>query len=156
MDPHAPEQPPPIGSLLFDVFVLGQAVRRLLASAMEESPLTPEEYAIHSVVFEHEQVAPTQMARELSMPLTTVMDHLRAMDRRGHIHRIPNPRDGRSYLIVLSAAGLAAHREANRLFERAHAAFVAALPGDAADARTQLAALIDAADAAERSVAPAP
>ena len=41
-------------SLFFEVYALGQAVRRLLAVAMVDSPLTPEEYAIYSAIFEDE------------------------------------------------------------------------------------------------------
>ena len=45
-------------SLFFDVFVLGQRVRELLAATMATSPLRPDEYAIYSVVFEDEAVSP--------------------------------------------------------------------------------------------------
>ena len=45
-------------SLLFDVFVLDQAVGRLLGAAMAGGPLTPAEYAAYSVVFDEEAVTP--------------------------------------------------------------------------------------------------
>ena len=61
-------------SLLYEIFVLGQAVRRMLDAAMADGPLRPEEYAVYSVVFEPELITPTAMAVALSMPLTTVMD----------------------------------------------------------------------------------
>ena len=131
-------------SLLFDVFVLGQAVAELLAVAMADSPLTPGEYARYSVVFEEEAVTPTAMARRLSMPLTTIVDDLRHMEARGHLRRIPNPGDGRSYMVTLSADGLRAHREANRRFEIAYARFTAELGIPPAVARGQLRGLIAA------------
>jgi len=135
-------------SLLFDTFVLGQRVRQLLATTMSDGPLRPDEYAIYSVVFEDEAVSPTEMANLLAMPLTTVVDAVRAMERRGHARRVPNPRDGRSYLVVLTGDGLAAHREAGLLFARAYDAFVDALPLPAPAVRDQLAAITGALERA--------
>ncbi len=140
-------------SLLFDVFVLGQAVAELLAVAMADSPLTPDEYARYSVVFEEEAVTPTAVARRLSMPLTTVVDDLRQMEARGHLRRIPNPRDRRSYLVTLSADGLRAHREANRRFETSYARFTAELEIPPSIARRQLRSLIAAVQRATGTAA---
>jgi DNA-binding MarR family transcriptional regulator len=103
---------------------------------------------VYSVVFEDEAVSPTAMATRLSIPLTTVMDQVRVMEERGHAHRMPNPRDGRSYLMVLTAAGRRAHHRANLLFERAYAKFVAALPRGEVAARAHLEQLLLAADTA--------
>jgi DNA-binding MarR family transcriptional regulator len=136
---------PGTGSLLFDAFVLGQRIRRFLTTAMASSPLRPEEYAVYSVVFERESISPTSMAEALGMPLTTVAEHVRAMEERGHVRRMSNPADGRSYLLVLNAAGLRAHREANVLFEAAYARFVDALPRGERAARAAMRPLLDAA-----------
>ena len=140
-------------SLFFDLFVLGQRVRELLGSAMAASPLTPTEYATYSVVFEDEAVSPTTLAAQLSMPLTTVVDDIREMEERGHLRRMANPRDGRSYLVVLTGEGLRAHAEANRRFEVAYRAFVAALPDGEAAAQREVAKLLSAAERASRVTA---
>lgn len=140
-------------SLLFDVFVLEQRVGQLLETAMATSPLRPEDYAVYSVVFEEEAVSPTGMAAELSMPLTTVVDYIRLMESRGHCRRLANPKDGRSYLVTLTAAGRRAHREANQLFEKAYQAFVAALPEGEQVARSQIDRLLTAAEQAGASLA---
>lgn len=115
-------------SLLFDVFTAGQAVSRLLATAMRGSPLTPSEYAIYSAIFELEAATPTALAARLALPLTTLVDQVRVLEARGHTARLPHPTDGRSHRIVLTAAGREAHRAANAGFEAAHRAFTAALP----------------------------
>ncbi len=132
-------------SLLFDVFAVNQAVAQLLDEAMREGPLTPGEYAAYSAIFELEAASPTALAARLGMPLTTFVDLLRAMEHRGHAGRIPDPSDRRSYHVVLTAAGLAAHRAANREFERAYAAFNRALGEEAATAKAVLRAVRDAA-----------
>jgi DNA-binding MarR family transcriptional regulator len=142
-------------SLLFDVFALNQAVGRLLARAMADGPLSPRDYAIYSAIFELEAVPPTVLAGRLGMPLTTLMDVLADLDRRGHASRIPNPRDGRSYLVTLTGDGLAAHRGANRRFEIAHAAFSDALP-DESTARTAFAEVRRAVETAIRRLDGAP
>ena len=138
-------------SLLFDVFVLGQRIRRLLSATMAASPLRPEEYAVYSVVFEEEAITPTAMADALGMPLTTVAEYVRSMETRRHVRRLPHPRDGRSYVLVLTAAGLRAHREANVRFERAYRPFVEALPQGEAAARDAIRGLLHAAEHATAS-----
>ncbi|MFZ0492073.1 MAG: helix-turn-helix domain-containing protein [Acidimicrobiia bacterium] len=106
-------------SILFDLFAAGQRAKRLLALAMAEAPLRPEEYAVYSVMFDRGPSTPTEMARILGMPVTTVLDHIRAMTDRGHVERSTNPRDGRSYLARLTNSGLDVHQEAARAFDRA-------------------------------------
>jgi DNA-binding MarR family transcriptional regulator len=137
-------------SLLFDVFATSQAVGRLLATAMRGSPLTPAEYATYSAIFELEAATPTALATRLGMPLTTLVDHLRTMETRGHAARLPNPTDRRSYRVVLTSAGREAHRAANAGFEAAHLAFSAALPNG--EDRPRL-GLRDIRTAAERAAA---
>jgi len=135
-------------SLLFDVFALNQAVGRFLADAMRHGPLTPAEYAVYSAIFELEAATPTALGVRLGMRLTTFIDQLRVMERRGHARRVPHPTDRRSYRVVLTADGLAAHRAANRLFETAHAAYVVALGGGDVRPRQVLRSMREAADRA--------
>jgi DNA-binding MarR family transcriptional regulator len=141
-------------SLLFDVFALGQSVGRLLDEAMREGPLTPTEYAIYSAIFELEAASPTRLAARLGMRLTTFMDRLHQLEARGHAARSSHPTDRRSYRVVLTAQGLEAHRAANRLFERADAAFRAYLPDGEAAAKAALLGIRSAADAARRTAGP--
>jgi DNA-binding MarR family transcriptional regulator len=120
-------------SLLFEVFALGQQVRRLLTAAMARAPLDPADYAFVSAVFEDEAPTPTALARRLGMPLSTVVDQVQRFERRGHLRRVRNPADGRSYVVVLTGDGLAAHRVAGAAFERAHAAVDRALGESASE-----------------------
>lgn len=124
--------------MFLEVFALSQAVGVLLRDAMAGGPLTPEEYAVYSVVFEEEAVTPTEMGRRLGMPKTTVVERVRVMEERGHVRRIAHPEDGRSYHLVLTASGLAAFRRSHDLFEEAYRAFVRELAGDDARAQARL------------------
>jgi len=147
-DDSTPRPDPLDTSLLFEVFALNQAVGRFLAEAMSEGPLTPAEYAVHSALFELESATPTALATRLGMRLTTFMDQLRAMESRGHARRMPNPRDGRSQLVTLTAAGLEAHRASNRLFEAACETFITELGGETTFAWHALVAMRRAAEGA--------
>ena len=135
-------------SLFFEVYALNQAIGRLLGVAMASSPLTPEEYAIYSAVFEDERITPTRMARRLGMPLTTVMDHVARLETRGHARRTVSATDRRATLVNLTGSGLAVHREANRYFERAYALFARALSVDGPNATRSLGVIRDAVDSA--------
>ena len=141
-------------SLLFEVFALNQSVGRFLAEAMREGPLTPAEYAVYSAIFELEAATPTALAARLGMRLTTFMDHLRVVERREHARRIPHPTDGRSYRVVLTGDGLAAHRAANVQFEAAYDAFVDALGGGEVRPRQVLRSMREAADRARSAASP--
>jgi DNA-binding MarR family transcriptional regulator len=57
------------------------------------------------------------MADSLGMPLTTLLDYLRAMSAAGHLQRLPHPGDGRAVQLRLSSRGLTAHRRAHDRFE---------------------------------------
>ena len=143
-----PSSQRPIRSIFFELYALMQAVRELLRTTMADGPLTPEEYAIYSAVFEAELLTPTVMARELSMPLTTVMERFRLLEGRGHARRVAHPADGRSYRLVLTAAGLAAHRQASQQFEIAYRAFLDAYKADERRTQQRLAQLRSAAERA--------
>jgi DNA-binding MarR family transcriptional regulator len=114
-------------SILFEVFALGQQVRQLLADAMADSPLSPQDYAFLSAVFEDEAPTPTRLANRLGMPLSTTVEQVQLFERRGFLRRSRNPRDGRSYFVTLTAAGSRAHRQANGHFEATYAAVVSRL-----------------------------
>ena len=87
-------------------------------------------------------------ALSLGGPLTTVLFRIRRLERRGHAERIPNPDDGRSFLIRLTPAGQKLLRTARPRFRR-YAEAVEARLGETgvAGAREHLAALRAAVDA---------
>jgi DNA-binding MarR family transcriptional regulator len=105
-------------SLLFDLFAVNQRVGGLVAQALDGAGLRGDEYAVYSVLFDLGPLTATEMAGHLGMPLTTVLDYLRAMDRRRHIVRVRHPADGRAKEIRLSPQGLVAHRRASAAWQR--------------------------------------
>ena len=156
MTADATPQPDPPTLLLFDVFALNQALGRMLSAYMADSPLTPSEYAFYSAIFESESITPSVLAERLGMPLTTVMDHVGRLELKRHISRWPDPTDGRATRIVLTAAGLGAHRTANASFERAYKAFADALQTDEAVVQSNLASVRAAVEEVARAAPRAP
>jgi len=140
-------------SVFFEVYALNQSIRHLLAVAMAQSPLNPEQYAIYSAIFEDEAITPSRMAERLGMPLTTVMDHVARLEARGHARRTVDLRDRRQTLVALTAQGLAAHRGANLFFERAYDSFADALVTDEVAVTRSLDLIRDAVEAAVAALA---
>ena len=119
-------------SLLFDLFAASQQVRSLLAEAMAESGLRPDEYGVYSGVFEFGPISPTELAGVVGMAPTTLSNYIAEMRERGHIDELPNPIDGRSRMLLLTAEGRAAQKRANRAFEIAYQPFVGRIDDPAA------------------------
>jgi len=125
-------------SVLFELFAASRSVGELLTAAMADSPLTPEEYAVYSVLFDEGPHAPTELARRTGMPPTSMSHFVRAMFDRRHAERAADPADRRSYRIVLTRAGLEAHAAAGAAFATADRRFLGALAADEESARSLL------------------
>ena len=136
-------------SLLFDFFVTSQRIKRVLAEAMAPAGMKADEYAVYSLLFEKAPLTATQMAELLAMPLTTVLDYLRAMSDARHVERIPHPGDGRAVLLRLSPRGVSAHRRAHDHFDVVHQQVIRSLPVPVARVRAALNALDQAVEAVQ-------
>ena len=138
------KQPQRSISMLFDLFVLNQHVRRLVTAALEDVSLGADEYAVYSLLFEQGPLTATEMARRMGMPFTTLLDYLKAMDARGHLRRQRHPRDGRAQQLSLTLAGVTEHRRTNRAWERMIKRLSRTLPIPEAEIRRALHAFDDA------------
>jgi DNA-binding MarR family transcriptional regulator len=132
-------------SLLFNLFVTSQRIRRVLGDAMALSGMKPDEYAVYSLLFEKAPLTATEMADLLGMPLTTVLDYLKAMSAAGHLKRLAHPTDGRAVQLRLNVSGIAAHRRAHDSFVAVNDKLIARLPIGVDRVKLGLAALDDAA-----------
>ncbi|MEQ1872530.1 MAG: hypothetical protein ABL953_02290 [Ilumatobacteraceae bacterium] len=135
-------------SPLFHLFTANQRAHALLTRAMQDSPLTSVEYGAYSVIFEVDRITPSDFARTMGLPLTTALDHVRLMVNRRHVRKVRNPRDQRSYLIELTAAGIKAHRDARAHFAPADDRLIALLGADRQRVSDALVLLMNAAEQA--------
>ena len=140
-------------SLLFELFATEQRVRALVLRAMADAELRPDEFAVYSVLFDEGPHTPSDLARRVGMPPTTMSHFVRALLERGHAVREIVAADRRSYRIALTTDGLRAHAAAGQAFREADRRFTAALAIDEGGARATLAAVGAAAVTAEAELA---
>lgn len=138
-------------SLLFDLFVTSQRVRRVLSEGMARSGLKPDEYAVYSLLFEQAPLTATEMADLMGMPLTTVLDYLKTMSAAGHLERAPHPNDGRALQLRLSRSGVAAQKRASQHWNVVRLRLERSLDLPVDQVRRALQALDEAAATAARS-----
>ena len=103
-------------TVLFEVFWTQQKRQRLIEVAPAETDLPPEDYPFYVLIGAEGPWTPTGLAARLGMPLSTVIFRVKRIERRGHAERVPNPDDGRSFLIRLTPKG-------KRLLDLARPAF---------------------------------
>lgn len=115
-DPDDPSATPADENVLFALWSTARAVTGLLDAALAPAGLTADEFAVYSLLMAREQISPTELARWMSAPPTTVSSYVQRFSRRGHVERVAHPTDRRSYSIRLTEAGRAAHRAAGERF----------------------------------------
>jgi DNA-binding MarR family transcriptional regulator len=103
-------------TILFEVFWTQQKRKRMIEAALADTELPPEDYPFYVLIGAEGPFTPTGLAARLGMPLSTVIFRVKRLERRGHSERIPNPQDGRSFLILLTPKG-------KRLLDHARPAF---------------------------------
>jgi DNA-binding MarR family transcriptional regulator len=96
-------------SVLFDLYVAFQLTAQLLDRELAGAKVPVEDFAIYSALVHYERATPTQLAQHLGMPLSTLLFRFGKIESRGHGVREKNPRDGRSWLLRLSARGRRAY-----------------------------------------------
>src|SRR5215813_7815746 len=109
-----PDTGPP--TILFEVFWTQQKRKRLIETALAGVELPAEDYPFYVLIGAEGPWTATGLAERLMMPLTTVSFRFKRLERRGHAERVPNPDDGRSFLIRLTPEG-------QRLLDEARPAF---------------------------------
>jgi DNA-binding MarR family transcriptional regulator len=100
-----------------DFFVTSQRLRRVLSDALAEAGMRADEYAVYSLLFEKGPLTATEMSEFLGMPLSTVLDYVKAMTAAGHVVRTSHPFDGRAMQLSLNRSGIAAQKRANTHWE---------------------------------------
>lgn len=152
-DADVPTPEIPGTNVLFDAWLVSRAANAQLDDALVESGLTADEFAVYSVL-SHEPLTPTELAAWMSAPLTTVSSYVKRFEARGHVRRLPNADDRRSYRLTLTADGAAVHRRAGEQFLPGLQAVEAALGEDTAAVQRALASLRAALDSARLNTAP--
>jgi DNA-binding MarR family transcriptional regulator len=131
-------------NVLFDVWLVSRATFAVLDTALTPSGLTADEFAIYSVLTSTDAMTPSELARWMAAPLTSMSSYVKRFESRGHITRVAHPDDGRSHRLQLTAAGRAAHRSAGKLFQPVLDDVERSLEGQAPTVRAALQSLRNA------------
>jgi DNA-binding MarR family transcriptional regulator len=129
-----PDTGPP--TILFEVFWTQQKRKRLVETALAGVNLPPEDYPFYVTIGADGPITPTALAELLMMPLSTVLFRFRRLERRGHAERLPNPDDGRSFLMRLTPEGQGLLDQARPAFRSYAEAVEARLGKEQVDALT--------------------
>lgn len=105
--------------LFLQVYVVSQLVGRVVAEQVAAAGLSATEHAVHSSIAALGSVTPTDLARRLGLPATTLSATIAQLVKRDELRRARNPADGRSYVLELSPRGRRTH---DRAAGAAHAA----------------------------------
>ena len=103
-------------TILLDLFRTNQLRERLIEASLAGLELPPEDYPFYVLIGAEGPWTPTQLAERMAMPLSTVLFRVGRLEKRGHVERVPNPDDRRSYLISLNADGQALLKQARPRF----------------------------------------
>jgi DNA-binding MarR family transcriptional regulator len=97
----------PADNVLLQMFRTVQIVRELVTRTVEGTGIRSDEWAVLSTIGYLKRVSPTELAARLRVPPTTVSRYVAGLVDAGLAVRLPNPDDGRSYLLELTDDGRA-------------------------------------------------
>ena len=137
---------------LFLVWLAARSTEALLDEALAPVGLSGDEFALYSMLAARDSITPTELARWMAAPPTTVSSYVKRLEARGHVRRAPNPEDGRSSLVRLTRAGRAAHSRAVAVVRPLSARVAGELADDSAvgDALLRMRAAVDEVRSATR------
>jgi DNA-binding MarR family transcriptional regulator len=115
----APADLPRRPNAFFRLYVLSQLMDTLLDREFGD---IPDGFGIYSVIGSLGPITPTDLARIVGMPPTTLSGHIERLSRQGIVRRVEKPTDRRSYLLELTEEGVEVFHEGVHGLRRAVAA----------------------------------
>jgi len=124
-----------------------QLVGRIVEARLEPVGIPPYLLAVLTHIRDLAPVSPTTVAAASGMPATTLRDNIRRLVDRRLVRRVPNPDDGRSYLLLPTRRGEAVTRAAGDALHAAYLELERLLPRPLREYEAMLDALNDALSA---------
>ena len=131
--------------LFLQAYTLSEATGAVVERHVEQFGLPTYLFGLLSQIRELAPVAPSGIAAATGTPMTTLRDNIQRLVDRRLIRRRPNPADGRSYLVELTAKGEVLARAAGEPLEGAYASLERRLPRPLDEYQSVLDELIEAA-----------
>jgi DNA-binding MarR family transcriptional regulator len=114
--------------LLLKASTTAQLVGRIVETQLEQVGIPAFLLALLTHVRDLQPVSPTAVSLASGAPPTTLRDNIQRLVDRGLVRRMPNPDDGRSYLLALTQRGEIAIRAADPPLLAAYLALEKRLP----------------------------
>jgi len=93
-------------SLGFTMGKLSQKMSEIFEKSLNAKGITPKQYAILVVVYEHEELTQKLVADQVAIDRTTMGQHIDALESKDYIKRVRSNKDKRAYNLVLTSEGL--------------------------------------------------
>ena len=74
-------------TILLDLFRTNEVRQRLLAAALEDVELQPQDYPFYVLIGAEGPLTPTALSARMEMPLSTVLFRSGKLERSGHVER---------------------------------------------------------------------
>jgi len=97
-------------------FIVSQLVAAVIERVVEGSDVSAREYAVTSSVGSLGSVSPTELARLLGLSPTTLSAIVDRLVRKQELRRVPHEKDGRSYVLELTAKGIRTNQRNSERF----------------------------------------
>jgi len=129
-----------------------QLVGRIVETQLEQVGIPGYLLALLTHVRDLQPVSPTAVALASGAPPTTLRDNIQRLVDRRLVRRMPNPDDGRSYLLELTGRGDVAIRAADPALLEAYVALEERLPRPLRDYERMLDELNEALEGARAAL----
>jgi DNA-binding MarR family transcriptional regulator len=92
--------------VLVELGIVNALASQLFDRQLVQVGLKPVQFGLLTVVATHGPITPTNLERESGLLPTTLRERLRALEGAGFVHRVSNPRDGRSHFVEITPEGV--------------------------------------------------
>jgi DNA-binding MarR family transcriptional regulator len=134
----------PNRQLFLQTATASQYVGQVIDRELEAIGLPAFLLALLTHVRDHAPVSPSKISAASGVPMTTLRDNIQRVVDRGLVRRVKNSEDGRSYLLVLTAAGKRTIEAADPALLRAYLEVERRLPRPLEDYQQMMGEVIEA------------
>jgi DNA-binding MarR family transcriptional regulator len=124
--------------LFLDLFRLSQLTGAVVERQLRDLGIPAYLFGLLSQIHRLAPVTPSAISQATGIATTTLRDNIQRLVDRGLVRRTPNPSDGRSYLIELTAKGEVLVRAADPALLEAYLALERRLPRASSEYQTRL------------------
>lgn len=116
-----------LGYNLYRTYLL---FHRELIRALKNYEITPEQWQVLIILWNHGSVTPTEISKVTLQDLPSISRMLVRMERNGWLYKQKNEQDGRSFRVCITAKGENSKQEMAQALERHFAVFLETVPAE--------------------------